>query len=139
MEYKRIRKHRKLLKAGRWFNRNLHWLVVAWSWLVHHARVLARKLNRINPLRFLKKLDWYIIRKFIGTYFFAIALIISISIVFDFNENLAKFTQYHAPFRAIVVDYLLPLFSSHQNWRAILKLFPCLQPALASKGYCGLT
>ena len=107
MEYKRIRKHRKLLKAGRWFNRNLHWLVAAWSWLAHHARVLARKLNKINPLRFLKKLDWYIIRKFIGTYFFAIALIISISIVFDFNENLAKFTQYHAPFRAIVVDYYM--------------------------------
>ena len=50
-------------------------------------------------------LDWYIIRKFIGTYFFSIALIITISIVYDVNENLAKFTQYHAPLKAIVFDY----------------------------------
>lgn len=46
-------------------------------------------------------------QKFIGTYFYSIALIISISIVFDINENLAKFTQYHAPLRAIVVDYYM--------------------------------
>ncbi len=52
-------------------------------------------------------LDWYIIKKFIGTYIYSIALIISISIVFDVNENLAKFTQYHAPFRAIVFDYYM--------------------------------
>ena len=52
-------------------------------------------------------LDWYIIKKFIGTYFFSIALIISISIVFDVNENLAKFTQYNAPLSAIVFDYYM--------------------------------
>ena len=61
----------------------------------------------LNPFRYIKILDWYIIKKFIGTYFFAIALIISISIVFDVNENLAKFTQYHAPLRAIVFDYYM--------------------------------
>ena len=55
----------------------------------------------------MKKLDWYIIKKFIGHYIFAIVLIISISIVFDVNENLAKFTQYHAPLKAIVLDYYL--------------------------------
>ena len=73
-------------------------------------KAIGRKLSWlsvINPFRYIKKLDWYIIRKFIGTYFFAIALIISISIVFDVNENLAKFTQYHAPLRAIVVDYYM--------------------------------
>lgn len=60
-----------------------------------------------NPSRYLKILDWYIIKKFIGTYFYSIALIISISIVFDVNENLAKFTQYHAPLKAIVFDYYM--------------------------------
>ena len=64
-------------------------------------------LKVLNPARYLKILDWYIIRKFIGTYFYSIALIISISIVFDINENLAKFTQYHAPLKAIVVDYYM--------------------------------
>jgi lipopolysaccharide export system permease protein len=53
----------------------------------------------------MKRLDRYIIRKFIGTYIFAILLIISISIVFDFNENMAKFATYHAPWRAIIFDY----------------------------------
>ena len=69
----------------------------------------------MNPFRHIKILDRYIIRKFIGTYFFAIALIISISIVFDINENLAKFTQYHAPLRAIVFDYyanFVPYFAN---------------------------
>ena len=39
----------------------------------------------------MKRLDWYIIKKFIGTYIYSIVLIISISIVFDFNEHMAKF------------------------------------------------
>ncbi|MCM1079814.1 MAG: LptF/LptG family permease [Bacteroidales bacterium] len=63
----------------------------------------------------LKRLDTYIISKFIGTYFFSILLIISISIVFDFNENLSKFTQYHAPWQAIVFDYyanFVPYFAN---------------------------
>ena len=64
-------------------------------------------LGYANPKRYIKLLDLYIIKKFIGTYFNSIALIISISIVFDINENLAKFTQYHAPLKAIVFDYYM--------------------------------
>ncbi len=63
----------------------------------------------------LKRLDTYIIGKFIGTYFLSIALIISIAIVFDINENISKFTQYHAPLNAIVFDYyanFVPYFSN---------------------------
>lgn len=56
---------------------------------------------------FITRLDRYIIGKFIGTYFFAILLIISISIVFDVNENLAKFAKYNAPLEAIVFDYYM--------------------------------
>ena len=65
-----------------------------------------------NPI---KRLDRYIIWKFIGTYIFAILLIISISIVFDFNENMAKFTTNHAPWRAIIFDYyanFVPYFAN---------------------------
>lgn len=82
---------------------HLKWLFALFSWL-------GKKLNwmkYLNPFRHLKILDWYIIKKFIGTYFYSIALIISISIVFDINENLAKFTQYHAPIKAIVFDYYM--------------------------------
>ena len=74
-----------------------------------------RMMRTFNPLTHIKKLDGYIIRKFIGTYIYSIVLIISISIVFDVNENLAKFTTYHAPLRAIVFDYyanFVPYFAN---------------------------
>lgn len=61
----------------------------------------------LNPFRYIKRLDRYIISKFIGTYFFSIILVLSISIVFDVNEKLAKFSQYHAPFTEIVGDYYM--------------------------------
>ena len=72
-----------------------------------------RRLQNRNKL--IKKLDWYLIRKFIGTYIYSILLIITISIVFDVNENLAKFAQYHAPLEAIVFDYyanFIPYFAN---------------------------
>ena len=86
----------------------LNILARAWKWLRSHICML-------NPGRYINKLDWYIIKKFIGTYIYAIVLIISLSIVFDINENLAKFTQYHAPLQAIVFDYyvnFVPYFSN---------------------------
>ena len=52
-------------------------------------------------------LDWYIIRKFIGTYFFAILLIIGISVVFDVAEKLDDFLNREAPLKAIIFDYYL--------------------------------
>ena len=36
----------------------------------------------------LRKIDFYIIKKFLGTFFYSIALIISISIVFDISEKI---------------------------------------------------
>ena len=57
-----------------------------------------------NPI---SRLDRYIIGKFLGTYFFSIALIISIAVVFDFNENIDKFLSRNAPISAILFDYYL--------------------------------
>ena len=65
--------------------------------------------------RFLKRLDRYIITKFLGHYFFSIALIISIAVVFDYNEHIDKFVANEAPWRAIIFDYYLnfiPYFSN---------------------------
>lgn len=73
---------------------------------------LAKKL-KID--KWIRKIDWYIIKKFLGTYFFAIALIISIAVVFDANENIDKFINNKAPFKAIVFDYymnFIPYFSN---------------------------
>ncbi|MBQ7471282.1 MAG: LptF/LptG family permease [Prevotella sp.] len=95
--YKKTRKYLGLLKAGRQIRRYTRWMTY------------------LNPFKYVNILDRYIIKKFIGTYIYSIALIISISIVFDVNENLAKFTQYHAPFKAIVLDYyvnFVPYFAN---------------------------
>lgn len=60
------------------------------------------------------RLDRYIIFKFLGTYFFSIALIISIAVVFDFSENSDKFTMNHAPVSALIGYYLnfIPFYSN---------------------------
>lgn len=123
--FSRIKKHRRQYKIRRWLSRHPAWLHRLFHWIANHTRLLqrimrwtGRKLGfmkYLNPFRYIKTIDLYIIKKFIGTYFFSIALIISISIVFDVNENLAKFTQYHAPFEAIVFDYyanFIPYFAN---------------------------
>jgi lipopolysaccharide export system permease protein len=110
-KYRNIRKYHYFYRMGRTLNRHCSGLVKAGRWLAH----LFRFLHWLDPRRYLKRLDWYIIKKFIGTYIFSIVLIISISIVFDINENLAKFTQYHAPLRAIIFDYyanFIPYFAN---------------------------
>ena len=87
-------------------------LAKLWHRLPWHRLAWMKKLN---PFHYVKRIDRYIIYKFIGTYIYSIVLIISISIVFDVNENLAKFTTYHAPLRAIVFDYyanFVPYFSN---------------------------
>ena len=74
-----------------------------------------QRFKKWNPLTYIQRIDRYLIYKFIGTYFYAITLIISVSIVFDINENLAKFTTTHAPLRAIVFDYyvnFVPYFAN---------------------------
>ena len=50
-------------------------------------------------------LDRYIIRKFIGTFFFALLLIIVIVIIFDISEHIADFVDNHAPLKEIAFKY----------------------------------
>ncbi len=80
-------------------------------------------LRYAAPSRYINILDWYIIKKFIGTYIFSILLIISISVVFDINENLAKFTEYHAPLKAIIFDYYLNFIPYFANLFSPLFVF----------------
>ena len=63
----------------------------------------------------LTRIDRYIMGKFLGTYIFLIVLIISIAIIFDFNERIDKFTQSHVAVEKIIFDYYLnfiPYFSN---------------------------
>lgn len=87
---------------------------------------MIRKVELINWVKNnkpIKILDWYIIKKFIGTYFFSILLIISIAIVFDINENLEKFAQYHPPLKAIVFDYYANFVPYYTNLFSPLFVF----------------
>ena len=120
-DYQYIKKHRRRLKLGRALSHRFGWLIAALAWLGKAMSWLGRKLSFLrvlkyaNPFHYIKRLDWYIMKKFLGYYFFSIALIISIAIVFDFNDNLAKFSENHAPARAIIFDYyanFVPYFAN---------------------------
>ena len=52
-----------------------------------------------------KILDGYITRKFLGTFFLAIALIIIIVVVFDAVEKIDDFIEMKAPLKAIILGY----------------------------------
>src|SRR5262249_32755013 len=52
-------------------------------------------------------LDRYIIRKFLGTFFYAIALIVVIAVIFDASEKMDDFIEKQAPLKAILIDYYL--------------------------------
>lgn len=52
-------------------------------------------------------IDRYIIRKFLGTYFFAILLIIVVVIIFDAAEKIDDFIELKATFSAIAFQYYL--------------------------------
>lgn len=72
-------------------------------------------VKKLKMDKWIRRMDWYIIKKFLGTYFFAIALIISIAVVFDVNEWIDNFINNKAPVKAIIFDYyanFIPYFSN---------------------------
>lgn len=60
-----------------------------------------------NNAQTVKKLDLYILRKFIGTFFFAVSLLMVIIIVFDLSENIDSFLKHDAPWQRVVTDHYL--------------------------------
>ena len=75
----------------------------------------------------LKIIDRYIIRKFIGTYFFAIVLIVGIAVIFDLSEKIDDFMEKKPPLSAIVfkyyfnfIPYFANLFSSLFTFIAVI-------------------
>ena len=55
----------------------------------------------------LKRLDVYIIKKYLGTFFYSIILILSIAVVFDITEKIDNFYENNATLKGIVFDYYL--------------------------------
>ncbi len=82
-----------------------------------------RGIDSFKRSRILIRLDRYIIVKFLGTYFFAILLIISIAVVFDFNEKMDRFMSHDAPWKAIIFDYYLNFIPYFANLFSPLFVF----------------
>ena len=57
--------------------------------------------------KFFTIIDWYIIKKFLGTYLFTIALIIAITVVIDINTRIDNFMKTSPSLHAIVFDYYM--------------------------------
>ena len=54
-----------------------------------------------------KTIDVFIVKKFLGTFFLALVLIMFVAIIFDFSEKIDDFLEKEAPLRAIIFDYYL--------------------------------
>lgn len=70
-----------------------------------------------------KKIDWYIFKKFITTFFVALLLIIGIVIIFDISEHIDEFVANNAPLKAIVFDFYLNFIPYFVNMFSPLFVF----------------
>jgi lipopolysaccharide export system permease protein len=54
---------------------------------------------------FIKVIDGYLIRKYLGTFVFTLCIFVVISVVFDISEHLDNFLSKHATFKEIAFQY----------------------------------
>ncbi len=70
-----------------------------------------------------KTLDRYIIRQFLGTFFFILIMIMAIAVVFDISEKTEDFAKTSASVYEIVVDYYLNFIIYYSNLFSGLLIF----------------
>ncbi len=70
-----------------------------------------------------RKLDAYIVRKFISTFFIALILIIGIVIIFDISEKIDDFVSKEAPLKSIIFDYYVNFVPYFMNMFSPLFVF----------------
>jgi len=71
----------------------------------------------------MNKIDWYIVKKFLGTFFFTLALILLIVIVFDISEKIDDFLESEATIKSIIMDYYLNFIPYFGNLFSPLFIF----------------
>ncbi|MDR1739403.1 MAG: LptF/LptG family permease [Bacteroidales bacterium] len=71
----------------------------------------------------MKKLDIYITKKFLSTFFASILLIILIVIIFDISEKIGTFIDNDVPLKAIIFDYYFNFLPYFVNVFSALFLF----------------
>jgi len=55
--------------------------------------------------RFIKIIDWYIIKKYLGTFLFTCAIFTVVIVIFDVSEKLDDFLKRNAPLSEIIFEY----------------------------------
>lgn len=88
-----------------------------------HEEVIGYGLRVTGYGLQMKTLDWYIVKKFLGTFFFSIVLILSIAIVFDLTEKMDDFFESQVPLKEIIVEYYLPFIPYYMNMFSSLFIF----------------
>ena len=71
----------------------------------------------------LRKIDLYITKKFISTFFVALLLIIGIVIIFDISEKIDDFVAKEAPLKAVIFDYYVNFVPYFMNMFSPLFVF----------------
>ena len=84
---------------------------------------MKRKGSDNNSVFSLKTIDRYIIRKFLGTFFFSIILLLFIIIIFDVSEKIDDFLKHDAPLKAIIFNYYLNFIPHFVNLFSYLFVF----------------
>lgn len=75
----------------------------------------------MRPL--LTKLDWYIIRKFLGTFALSIVLVMSVAVVFDITEKMDNFFESQLRWWEIVQQYYVHFVPYYLNMFSSLFIF----------------
>jgi len=71
----------------------------------------------------MKKIDWYIIKKFFSTFFFTISLILLIVIIFDISEKIDDFLRSDVSIDKIIFQYYLNFIPYFTNLFSPLFIF----------------
>lgn len=80
----------------------------------NRQRSHSRFMGKLVEMDLLKRMDRYIIRKYLGTFFFSLLMLMAIVVVFDYNEKFDKFTENAAPTSAVLFEYFanfIPYFA----------------------------
>ena len=71
----------------------------------------------------IKIIDKYIIKKFLGTFFFMLGIIMLLAVVFDISEKLSEFIDNKAPFTEIIFNYYLNFILFYGNMFSSMIIF----------------
>ncbi len=71
----------------------------------------------------IKKIDKYIIKKFLTTFFFMLGIIMLLSMVFDMSSRLSEFIEKKAPLSAIITEYYFTFLLHYGNMFSSLIIF----------------